>query len=101
MRIKKGDTVKILTGKDKGKSGKVIKVSLKDGKVTVEGLNLYKKHVRPKRQGEKGEIVQVVRPINVSNVTLVCPHCNKATRVGHRYENDTKTRYCKKCENKL
>ena len=98
MKIKKGDTVKILTGKDKGKSGKVIRVVLKDSKVAVEGLNIYKKHVRPKRQGEKGEIVQVVRPLSVSNVMLVCSRCNKATRIGYGHDNGKKVRYCRKCK---
>lgn len=98
MRIKKGDTVKILTGKDRGKTGKVIKVYPKNEKVTVEGLNIYKKHVRPKRQGEKGEIVQVVRPIHISNVALFCGNCGKAVRAGFRLEEKQKVRYCKNCK---
>ena len=100
-KIRKGDTVKVLTGKDKGKTAKVITVNPKDGRITVEGLNVYKKHVRPKRQGEKGEIVQVIRPINSSNLMLVCSNCNKATRIGYRLENDKKVRYCKKCKSLL
>ncbi|MCP6720385.1 MAG: 50S ribosomal protein L24 [Patescibacteria group bacterium] len=101
MKIHKGDTVKVLAGKDKSKTGKVIKVNPNNSRVTVEGVNLYKKHVRPKRQGEKGEIVQVVRPINSSNLMLVCSSCNRATRVGYRLENDKKVRYCKKCKSLL
>ena len=97
MKIKKGDTVKILTGKDRGKDGKVISVHPKDEKVTVEGLNVYKKHVRPRKQGEKGEVVQVTRPIRISNIGLICSHCNKVTRVGYRFDDDQKLRYCKKC----
>ena len=98
MKIKKGDTVKILTGKDRAKTGKVIKVYPKEEKVTVEGLTIYKKHVRPKRQGEKGEVVQVVRPIHFSNVALFCVNCGKAVRVGFRQEEKQKVRYCKNCK---
>lgn len=97
MKIKKNDTVKILTGKDRGKSGKVIKVLSKDNKILIEGVNIFKKHVRPKKEGEKGEIVQIVRPINVSNVNLVCPSCHKLTRIGFRFESGKKLRFCKKC----
>ncbi len=101
MKIKKGDTVKIIKGKDKGKTGKVLKVFFKNNKILIEGLNLFKKHVRPKRQGEKGEIVLVPRPINVSNVMLFCQNCKNATRVGYIFENENKARYCKKCSARL
>jgi len=97
MKIKKGDTVKIITGKDKGKTGKILKVLLKKDKILIEGLNLYKKHVRPKRQGEKGEVVLVPRPIDVSNVMLVCPNCNQAVKIGYRSDAERKLRICKKC----
>ena len=98
MNIKKGDTVKILIGKDQGKVGKVIKVDLKSRKLIVEGANLYKKHMRPKRQGEKGEVVQLSRPMDVSNLMLVCPSCKQPTRIGFRFEENNKFRYCKKCK---
>ncbi len=88
MKIKKGDTVTIVAGKDKGKTGKVMRVDVNNGRVVVEGVNVYKKHVRPKKQGEKGEVVDVVRPIHNSNVMFVCPSCSKITR---------KARHCKKC----
>lgn len=101
MRIRKNDTIKIITGKDKGKTGKVLKVLLKKNKILIEGLNLYKKHVRPKRQGEKGEIVLVPRPIDASNIMLVCSSCNRAVRVGYRFEGEIKVRYCKKCKAKI
>jgi len=101
MKIKKGDTVKILAGKDRGKTGKVIKVDPKSEKVIVEGLNVYKKHMRPKRQGEKGEIVKISRPMNVSNSMIVCPNCKRPTRVGFRLEKDNKFRYCKKCQSRI
>lgn len=99
MKIKKGDTVLIIKGKDAGKTAKVIKVWQKEGRVTVEGLNIAKKHVRPKRQGEKGQIVEVPRPLFVSNVKLICTRCGKATRVRYRFDGEIKKRMCKKCEN--
>ena len=98
MKIKKGDTVQIIAGKDRGKSGKVLRVIPDANRVSVDGINMYKKHVRPKRQGEKGEVVNLLRPMNASNVMLVCPNCKRGTRVGHRVEGELKKRYCKKCE---
>jgi large subunit ribosomal protein L24 len=97
MKIKKGDTVKIIIGKDRGKTGKVLKVLPAKNKILIEKLNLYKKHVRPKRQGEKGEVVLVPRPIDISNVMFVCPKCGQATKVGYRVEAGNKSRICKKC----
>ncbi len=97
MRIKKGDNVKILTGKDRGKTGKVIDIDNAAGRLTVEGLNVFKKHARPRKQGEKGEIVSVARPLRASNVALVCPSCHKPTRIGMHLEGEKKHRVCKKC----
>jgi large subunit ribosomal protein L24 len=97
MKIKKGDTIKIMVGKDKGKTGKVLKALPGNGTVSVEGLNLYKKHVKPKQQGEKGQTVLVLRPIRISNVMIICPSCARAVRVGYRVNNKGKTRICKKC----
>jgi len=97
MKIKKGDNVKIIAGKDGGKSGKVLKILTDKNKILVEGLNLYKKHVRPKNQGEKGQVVSVPRPIDASNIMLICSACGRAVRVGYRAEGDAKKRYCKKC----
>ena len=101
MNIKKGDNVKILSGKDRGKTGKVLSVDVKGGKVTVEGVNMYKKHVRPKREGEKGQVVELSRPLGISKVQVVCPHCHKSVRVGARKEGARKVRYCKKCNASL
>ncbi|MBI2035075.1 MAG: 50S ribosomal protein L24 [Candidatus Liptonbacteria bacterium] len=101
MNIKKGDTVKILAGKDRGKTGKILKMLLPGGKVIVDGINIYKKHTRPKRQGEKGEVVSLPRPIGISNVQAVCQNCGKATRIGIRIDGEKKIRYCKKCEGLL
>lgn len=97
MKIKKGDKVKVIAGKDRGKEGKVTKVFSAVGRVSVDGINVYKKHVHPKRREEKGEIVAVVRPLAISNVMLICPACGKGTRGGFKIEGGKKTRVCKKC----
>lgn len=101
MRIKKNDTVQIISGKDKGKTGKVINVDLKKNYLSVEGINLYKKKVRPKRQGEKGEIVTITRPLNLSKVMLYCANCKKGVRAGLRSEGSVKKRFCRKCQLEL
>jgi large subunit ribosomal protein L24 len=97
MKAKKGDNVLIIAGKDKGRTAKIVRALPKELKVLVEGINLKKKHVRPKREGEKGQIVSISAPIDVSNIKIVCPKCGKATRVGYKTEGDTKNRICKKC----
>ena len=97
MKIKKGDTVKIITGKDRTKAGVVLSVSPDFSKVTVQGLNLYRKRVRSKKQGQSGEVVSIPKPLQASNVMLVCSSCGKATRIGARFKEDLKVRYCKKC----
>ncbi len=99
MKIKKGDKVKIIAGKDKGKGGKVLQVMPEKNKVVVEGLNLLIKHVKPRRAGEKGQRIQFPAPLDISNIMLVCPKCNKQTRVGYKIlENKKKVRLCKKCK---
>ncbi len=102
MRIKKNDNVKILAGKDKGKSGKVLQVLPEEGRVSVEGLNLLVKHMRPNREGEKGQRIEFPAFINTSNVALVCPACGRQTRPGVKIvagEKGTKKyRVCKKCQ---
>jgi len=97
MKIKKGDTVLVICGKYRGKSGKVLKAFPKEKKILVEGVNIAKKHQRPKREGEKGQIVELPLPIDVSNVKLICPNCKKATRVGYKIIEGKKYRICKKC----
>jgi len=97
MRLKKGDTVRILRGKDRGRTGKIEKIIPKKGKLIVEGLNIYKKHVKPQGEGKPGGIVEIARPLPIANVILVCPKCNKATRVGYSFEGKKKVRVCKKC----
>jgi large subunit ribosomal protein L24 len=101
MRIKKGDTVLIIAGKDRGRTGKVVRALAKERRLIVEGINIIKKHVRPRRMGEKGQRIEIEAPIDVSNVKLICPKCKKATRVGYRViadkEKKKKFRVCKKC----
>ena len=98
MNIKKGDTVKIISGKDRGKTGAVLRAYPEESRVSIEGLNLFKKRVRPTKQGQKGEVVSAARPLHISNIMIVCSSCKKPTRIGSRYESDTKIRYCKKCK---
>ena len=97
VHVKTGDNVMIISGKDKGKTGKVIAVSPKEGKVIVEGLNMVTKHVKPRRQGEQGGIVKAEGAMYASKVMPVCPKCNKPTRVGHAVVDGKKVRVCKKC----
>ena len=103
MKIKKNDKVKITAGKDEGKTGKVLQVFPSRERVSIEGLNLLIKHMRPRKQGEKGQRIEFPAPINISNLMLVCPNCGKATRVGYKSIKSEKTgkkkkfRVCKKC----
>lgn len=98
VHVKSEDTVVILTGKDKGKQGKVLEVSPSEQKVIVEGCNIISKHVKPRRMGETGGIVKAESPIYACKVQLVCPKCKKPTRIGHKVNEDgKKERLCKKC----
>ena len=97
MNIRKDDTVIVLSGKDKGKEGKVLSADPKNGKVIVEGVNVAHKHQKPRRQGEEGGIIKMETPIYACKVQLVCPKCGKATRVAHKVTGDKKVRVCKKC----
>lgn len=98
MKIKKGDSVLITAGKDKGRTGKILKALPKELKILVEGINLKKKHVRPKKEGEKGQVVDIPAALDVSNVKIICPKCGKATRIGYKIEGENKKRFCKKCK---
>lgn len=114
MKIKKGDKVKILVGKDKNKTGKVLQVFPSRNRVSVEGLNLLIKHMRPRKQGEKGQRIEFPAPMDLSNIMLVCPKCNKPSKVGYKYleikigstsaslvkdkVKKKKVRVCKKCK---
>jgi len=97
MKIKKGDQILIISGKDRGKRGKILEAFPKERKAVVEGVNIRKKHVRPKKSGEKGQIIEMPAPINVANLKLICPKCGKATRVGYKIVDKKKYRTCKKC----
>ena len=101
MKIKKNDQVKMLSGKDRGKTGKVSLVLPEDGKVVVEGLNMIKRHVRARKQGQKGQIISKERAVPVSSVALVCKSCGKSTRVGYKVTGESKVRVCKKCESEV
>ncbi len=101
MKLKKGDTVLIISGKDKGRTAKILKSLVKDRQVLVEGMNLKKKHVKPKKEGEKGQVVPVAAPIDVSSVKFLCPKCGKAARLGYKIEKDRKFRICKKCKSEV
>ncbi len=86
-----------MKGKDRGKAGSVLRVDPDANRVTVEGMNVAKKHVRPKKEGEKGQTVEVVRSVAASNVRLVCPRCSAVSRTGYRVEGENKIRFCKAC----
>lgn len=103
MKIKKGDKVEVVSGNDRGRTGKVLKVLPKQNKVIVKGINVAKKHVKPSEvKGEKGGILKVERPIWVSKTMVVCPSCKEPTRVGYQIDkNGEKHRVCKKCDSLL
>jgi len=111
MKIRKGDNVKVISGKDRGKSGRVLKVLLARNAVIVEGINIRKKHTRSKKQGQKGQVIQMPMPVHLSNVMLNCPTCSKPRRVGYRIfsakggsasgGDNKKTRICKKCGSEI
>ena len=97
MNVKKGDTVVVLSGKDKGKQGKVLGTVPGSLKVVVEGINMVTCHIKPRRQGEEGGIVKREAAIYASKVQVVCPKCGKNTRVGYELKDGKKVRTCKKC----
>lgn len=100
FKLKRDDQVMIMTGRDKGKSGKLIQVDRTGGRVIVQGLNMVKKAVKPKRQDEKGGIIEIEAPIAISNVQIVCKKCGP-TRIGLKVKKDSKERICKKCGDTL
>lgn len=101
-KIKKNDIVYVLSGRDKGKTGKVFRVMKRDGKALVEGVNYVKKHARKTKQDQQGGIVQKEAALNLSNIMLFCKGCNKPARVGMNLLADgSKSRYCKKCKEVL
>ena len=101
MKIKKGDTVKVITGHYKGTIAEVIQVLPKENKVIVEGVNMVSKHVKPRNAQQQGGIVKTPGPLYTCKLMVVCAKCGKATRVGYRLENGNKVRYCKKCNESI
>ena len=101
MRIKKGDTVKILSGNDKGKTGEVLEVIPKTNKIIVKGVNIRKKHIKPRKQGEEGGIISAECAIHSAKANVVWPKCGKATKIGYVEEKGEKVRVCKKCGAKI
>ena len=101
MKIKKGDKVKIISGKDKGREGQVEKVYVKSGKIVIPGANIYKKHIKKNEKMPQGGVVDLPRALSATKVMLICPKCKKMTRVGYLVEKNKKLRICKKCQSKL
>jgi large subunit ribosomal protein L24 len=101
MRIKKGDKVVVIAGKEKGKQGTVTKVSLKDKRVTIEGVNMVRKHVKPNQVNNEGKVITKEAPIHISNVALLDPKLKVPTKVGYKIEDGKKVRYAKKSSSVL
>lgn len=105
MKIKKGDNILVISGKDRGRTAKVLRAFPKVGQVLVEGVNLKSKHVRPKKQGEKGQVVKIPLPLDASNIKIICPKCGKAARLGYKITDSStgkkKFRVCKKCKSEI
>jgi large subunit ribosomal protein L24 len=102
LRIKKGDKVVVLAGRDKGKTGRVLKVFPQDNKAIVEGVNLVKKHLRRRSENEPGGIKEVPSSIHVSNIAIFCPSCNRGAKLGVKIlEDKTKIRICKRCQKEI
>lgn len=102
MKIHLNDSVLVLTGKYRGKTGKVIRVNAKRNEVTVEKVNIRTKHIKKKRPGESGQLIQYEAPFDASNVSVICPHCKKKTRVAYGFlENGKKFRKCRRCSQSL
>ena len=101
MKLKKGDTIIVTTGKDKGKKGKVDKVLPGQGTVVVAGINVYKRHRKKKDEKHAGGIIDITKPVAASKLALICPKCNQPTRVGYIVVKKEKERICRKCEQKI
>ncbi|MBI4225531.1 50S ribosomal protein L24 [Candidatus Roizmanbacteria bacterium] len=101
MRIKKGDKVRVISGKDKAREGVVERVYKNADKVLIPGINIYKKHIKKNEKMPQGGVVEVPRPINAAKVMLICPKCGKITRTGYEVVKNRKYRYCKKCKSRI
>ena len=101
MKLKKNDEIIVVKGKDKGKKGKIEKVITKEDKVLIPGINLYKRHFKSRFQDKPSEIIEITKPLPVSNVSFICPNCHKESRIGYKMDNKEKIRICKKCNKKV
>ncbi len=101
MKLKKGDNVIVIAGKDKGKKGKIVRVLPAENKIVVEGLNISKKHQRPRKSGEKGQVIKMAMPIHASNVMIVDPKTEKGSRIGKKVVGDTKVRIARKSSQEI
>ncbi len=101
MKYKKGDKVKVMVGKDRGKEGAIERVWENEAKVAIAGINVYKRHSKPRGEGQKGGIVDFVRPLSAANVALVCPKCKQVTRIGYKLTDKEKVRVCRKCDQEI
>jgi large subunit ribosomal protein L24 len=101
MKVKKGDTILVIAGKDKGRTAKILKAFPKEMMVLVDGINLKKKHIKPKKEGEQGQVIKLPAPVDVSDVKFLCPKCGKAARIGYKMTKDKKFRICKKCQSEV
>ena len=102
MKFKKGDKIKVITGKDKGKKGKILQIYAERNKAAVEGINLTIKHVRPRKEGERGQKIEFPAPLNISNLMLLCPKCNRNARIAYKIlttnNKKSKVRICSRCK---
>jgi len=101
MKLKKGDEITVIKGKDLGKKGKIEKVFPKVKKVLVSGVNLYKRHLKPRGQGKPGGIIDITKPLPVASVILVCPRCGQRARIGYKLTDQGKRRICRKCKEEI
>jgi large subunit ribosomal protein L24 len=101
MRIHKGDTIVVISGKDRGKVAKVLRVLPASGKIVADGVNIHKRHRKPRRAQEKGQIISFPTPIFVAQAKVICSKCEKATRIGYKGAGKDKMRVCKKCGEKI
>ncbi len=102
MKIKKNDNILVIKGKDRNKTGKVVGILPEKGKVVIGGINIIKRHQKPKKNGQKGQILSIEAPLRIENVMVICPKCGKPARVGYKkLENGEKVRICKKCNQEI
>ena len=101
MKLRVGDEVKVTSGKDKGRVGKIEKVFPKKKSIVIAGLNMYKRHYKPRKANEKGGIIDIVRPLPIGNIAFICPKCKSVTRIGFTLSENKKVRVCRKCKQEV